>query len=41
MNVSVEEISAATRDETSPAGAGDEMPSADSNGQPTAPGSDS
>jgi oligopeptide/dipeptide ABC transporter ATP-binding protein len=41
MNVSVEEIRAATRDETSPAGAGDEMPSADSNGQPTAPGSDS
>jgi oligopeptide/dipeptide ABC transporter ATP-binding protein len=34
MNVSVEEIEAATKDETSPASAGDEMPSASSNGQP-------
>jgi oligopeptide/dipeptide ABC transporter ATP-binding protein len=33
MNVSVEEIKAATKDETSPAGAGDEMPSPSSNGQ--------
>ena len=37
MNVSVEEIEAATKDETSPASAGDEMPSASSNGQPPAP----
>jgi oligopeptide/dipeptide ABC transporter ATP-binding protein len=37
MNVNVEEIEAATKDETSPASAGDEMPSASSNGQPPAP----
>jgi oligopeptide/dipeptide ABC transporter ATP-binding protein len=37
MNVSGEEIKAATKDETSPAGAGDEMPSTSSNGQPAAP----
>jgi oligopeptide/dipeptide ABC transporter ATP-binding protein len=40
MNVSVEEIEAATKDETSPASAGDEMPSASSNGQPPAPSAD-
>jgi oligopeptide/dipeptide ABC transporter ATP-binding protein len=40
MNVTVEEIEAATKDETSPAGAGDEMPSTSSNGQPTAPSAD-
>jgi oligopeptide/dipeptide ABC transporter ATP-binding protein len=37
MNVNVEEIEAATKDETSPASAGDEMPSSSSNGQPPAP----
>jgi oligopeptide/dipeptide ABC transporter ATP-binding protein len=40
MNVSVEEIKAATKDETSPAGAGDEMPSTSSNGQPPASSTD-
>jgi oligopeptide/dipeptide ABC transporter ATP-binding protein len=40
MNVSVEEIEAATKDATSPASAGDEMPSASSNGQPPAPSAD-
>jgi oligopeptide/dipeptide ABC transporter ATP-binding protein len=40
MNVSVEEIKAATKDETSPAGAGDEMPSTSSNGQPAASSAD-
>jgi oligopeptide/dipeptide ABC transporter ATP-binding protein len=40
MNVSGEEIKAATKDETSPAGAGDEMPSTSSNGQPAAPSTD-
>jgi oligopeptide/dipeptide ABC transporter ATP-binding protein len=34
MNVSVEEIEAATKDQTSPASAGEEMPSAKSNGPP-------
>jgi oligopeptide/dipeptide ABC transporter ATP-binding protein len=37
MNVNVEEIEAATKDATSPASAGDEMPSSSSNGQPPAP----
>jgi oligopeptide/dipeptide ABC transporter ATP-binding protein len=41
MNVSVEEIKAARKDETSPLSSGDEMPSASSNGQQTAPSSDS
>ena len=40
MNVSVEEIKAATKDETSPAGAGDEMPSTSSNGQSAASSTD-
>jgi oligopeptide/dipeptide ABC transporter ATP-binding protein len=37
MNVSAEEISAATRDETSPLSCGDELPSAKSNGQSSGP----
>ena len=41
MNVTVEEIKAATKDKTSPLSSGDEMPSASVNGQPAAPGSDS
>jgi oligopeptide/dipeptide ABC transporter ATP-binding protein len=39
LNVSVEEIEAATKDETSPLTSGDELPSASSNGQPPAPAS--
>ena len=35
LNVSVEDMRAATKDETSPRSAGDEMPSATSNGQPS------
>ncbi len=41
MNVTLEEIKAATKDKTSPLSSGDEMPSASVNGQPAAPGSDS
>ncbi len=41
MSVSGEEIKAATKDETSPASAGDKMPSATTNGPPTAQGPDS
>jgi oligopeptide/dipeptide ABC transporter ATP-binding protein len=37
LNVSAEEIKAATKDETSPLSCGDEMPAASSNGQPPAP----
>ena len=41
MNVTLEEIKAATKDKTSPLSSGDEMPSASVNGHPAAPGSDS
>jgi oligopeptide/dipeptide ABC transporter ATP-binding protein len=37
LNVSVEEMKAAIKDETSPLSSGDEMPSATSNGQPSGP----
>jgi oligopeptide/dipeptide ABC transporter ATP-binding protein len=36
LNVSAEEVGAATKDETSPLSCGDEMPSASGNGRPTA-----
>jgi hypothetical protein len=41
MNVTAEEIKAATKDTTSPLSSGDEMPSAGANGLPTASGTDS
>jgi oligopeptide/dipeptide ABC transporter ATP-binding protein len=37
LNVSVEEMKAATKDEASPRSSGDEMPSATSNGRPSGP----
>ena len=41
LNVSVEEMKAATKDEASPRSSGDEMPSVTSNGRPSGPAAES